>query len=396
VAFTDELATGIVPAGAPELAANFHLGVAAAAGWTLFAFQLLGVLLEPPLLAIARGPRARRLRTLGLVGMAAGLAFAAVAPSYPALLAALALYGPACGLGTCLAQASLAEADPARTEAALARWNLSGLLGDLAAPGALAASVALGLSWRGALAAAALAAGAQALVVGRAPAPGPAAEEDQDEWGATVGEALRAALATPALLGWELAASACTLLDETLVSFGALWLAQRLGAGPAARAAVLTAWTLGGIAGSGLLARAAGRVRPRSLLLAAGLGSAVCYGAWLAAPSVAWSAFTAGAAGLFTAAHYPLLKARAFAALPGRPNVVQAVASAFSAVDLVVPIALGAVADRAGLLAAMLVLLVQPAVVLAAAAATRRAPPPRHARARRRGSPSTGRARTPG
>ena len=82
--------------------------------------------------------------------MATSLLSAAAAPSYPVLLAALALYGPGSGLACGLAQSALAAAEPGRWEAVLARWGFAGTLGDLLAPAVLAASVALGLGWRGA------------------------------------------------------------------------------------------------------------------------------------------------------------------------------------------------------------------------------------------------------
>jgi MFS family permease len=362
VAFTDELATGIVPAGAPELSGSFALSASAAAGWTLFAFQILGFVLEPPLLALAHGRRARTFRTIGLALMAAALLVAAAAPSH-----ALALYGPGSGLGTGLAQSALASAEPERCEAALARWNVAGIIGDLLAPAALAASVALGLGWRGALAAVAVLTALHALVLARTPQPEPAAALDPEEHVAPLREALRAALAAPGLLGWSLAVGLCGFMDEVLVSFGALWLTERLDAGPAERAAVFVAWELGAIAGSVLLARLARRFTPRALLLATGVGSLVSHLAWLAAPHWAAGAALAAVSGLFTAAHYPLLKARAFAALPDRPHVVQAVASAFSVLDLAVPILVGLAADSAGLLAAMLLLAAQPVGVVVAA-----------------------------
>lgn len=367
----------MVPAGAPELSDTFALSPSGAAGWTLFAFQILGFVLEPPLLALAHGRRAQRVRTLGLALMAAALFTAAAAPSYPVLLAALALYGPGSGLGTGLAQAALTGADPSGAEAALARWTLAGIVGDLLAPAVLAASVALGLGWRGALAAVAGLTAAHAFALARAPQPDGAAELAAESE-APLREALRTALGAPALLGWTLATVLCSLMDEVLVSFGALWLAGRLEATPTERAAVFVAWGLGAIAGALALERLADRAGPRALLLVSGLGSLASYLAWLLAP--AWEASAAAAAvhGLFTAAHYPLLKARAFAALPGRPHVVQAVSSTFSVFDLAVPILVGLTADRAGLLAAMLLLAAQPVGVIAAAAAvgTGRSPGP--------------------
>jgi predicted MFS family arabinose efflux permease len=370
VAFTDELATGIIPAGAPELTGSFRLAPSAAAGWTLVAFQLLGVIIEPPLLALARGARVRSLRTLGLSVMALALLAAAAAPTYVFLLAALALYGPASGLGTQLAQAALVS-DPSRRGAALARWELLSLAGDLLAPAVLAGSVALGLGWRGALVAVAAVTGLQAVAAARA--PGGAGDVQGETGRAPLREALRAARACPALLGWSAATALCGLMDEVLVSFGALWLAG-LGMDATARAVVLGAWVVGGMAGAVLLERAGRLPRPATLLLAGGAGSALAFVLWLCARGLPASAALATAAGLFTASHYPLLRGRAFAAMPDRPEVVLAVGSALTAVDLVVPVGIGLVADHAGLLGAMLVLLLQPAGVVAAGLCARAQP----------------------
>jgi predicted MFS family arabinose efflux permease len=356
-----------VPSGAPELLGAFAVTPARAAGWTLFAFGALAVVLEPPLLAIAHGRRERPLRTAGLAVMALATLAAALAPSHALLLAALALYGPASGLGTSLAESALVAAHPGRREAILARWSLLGLVGDLIAPAALALSVALGLGWRGALLAAGAVAAAQVVLALRAPA---AAADDRAA--PSPRRALRAALACPRLLGWSLAAVPCALMDEVLVAFGALWLAGRLGCDATERAAVLTAGVVGAAAGAALLERLAGRLRASTLLALSGLGCAVAYGAWLAATSWITSALALAATGLFAAAHHPLLRARAFAAMPDRPHVVLAAGASFGALELALPLVVGVVADRAGLLAAVVLLLGQPVAVLGAAAAARR------------------------
>jgi hypothetical protein len=321
---------------------------------------------------------------------------AAVAPTYALFLAALAVYGPASGLGTNLSESALvaAEVGPGRgrAETVLARWALAGALGDLLAPTALAASVALGLGWRGALVAVAALVAVQAALAARAgPAPEPAAEPlpadgtaepaaeplpaDATSEPAAIGslrDAVRAASGCPRLAGWSLAAAACALMDEVLVAFGALWLAEHVGAGAAERAAVLGAFVAGTIAGAALLERVAARFRPSTLLAVSGVGCAAAYGAWLAAGSWLASAIALAVAGAFAAAHHPLLRARAFAAMPERPHVVLAAGALFGSVELAIPLLVGAVADRAGLLAAMLVLLAQPAAVLLGAVAARR------------------------
>lgn len=369
MAFADELATGVVPSGAPELLGTFELTPARAAGWTLFAFGVLAVVLEPPLLAMAHGRRERPMRVAGLALMGLTTMAAALAPSYWLLLAALMLYGPASGVGTNLAEAALVADNPERGEAVLARWSLLGLLGDLLAPVALAASVALGFGWRGALLAVGAFTAVQAVVTFRMQGAGEATDEEPEP---PLREALRAAVRCPPLLGWSLAAVLCGLLDEVLVAFGALSLSVRLDADATDRAAILSAWVVGGLLGTALLERVAHRFRPSTLLMVSGLGCAVAYSAWLAATTWLTSAVTLGVAGLFGAAHFPLLRARAFAAMPDRPNVVLAAGALFGSLDLALPLLVGVVADGAGVFAAMLVLLAQPVGVLLAGAVARR------------------------
>jgi hypothetical protein len=66
------------------------------------------------------------------------------------------------------------------------------------------------------------------------------------------------------------------------------------------------------------------------------------------------------------------VRARAFAAMPDRPNVVLSSGSIFGAVELAVPLAVGAAADAFGLRAAMLLLLAQPLAAAIAAVCARR------------------------
>lgn len=370
VAFTDELATGVVPSASPELLGTFGLTPAMAAGWTLFAFQILGAILEPPLLAMAHGRRARPMRVAGVAVMAVTTLAAALTSSYPLLLASLVLYGPGSGLGVNLAQAALVAARPQEREAVLARWMFYGLLGDLLAPAVLAVSVALGFGWREALLAVGVLVTVQAAAAFWAGEGNP---EDEDSGPAlSLREAVRAVFGSPALMAWSVLVVLCGLMDELLVAFGALSMHERLGADASTRALVLAAWVTGGLVGTPLLERYASRFRPSALLDISGVGCAVAYGAWLFAPTWQVSALSLGVAGLFAAMHYPVLKARAYAALPDKPHVVAAAGSLFGALELALPLLVGVVADGAGVFAAMLVLLAQPLGVAAAAVAARR------------------------
>jgi hypothetical protein len=84
----------------------------------------------------------------------------------------------------------------------------------------------------------------------------------------------------------------------------------------------------------------------------------------VAAPSVFWLAPGLFALGASAAPQYALLKARAYAASPGRPGVVNALAQVFVLIDVAGPLAFGVVADAFGVRAALACLAVQPLAVL--------------------------------
>lgn len=359
-----------MPSGAPELLSAFSLTPGQAAGWTLFAYLALGVLLEPPLLAWSQGRRARPMMLVGLGGIALSCLLAAAAPSFWVLLAALLLYGPSSGLGTQLAEAALMTERANDREATLARWMLFGLVGDLLGPIALAGSVALGFGVRGALFAAGVFALLQVFAAWRAHPEIDTSDDDEEEPHLPIREALREGLRTRSLLAWSLAVLACSFLDELFVAFGALHLESRLGGGASARAVNFAAFVLGGVGGTVVLERLGARLSPSTWLLAAGTGSFLFYVAWLLAPGWETAAALLVGCGFFSATHYPLLTARAYASLPHRPATVAAIASLTGSLEVIAPLLIAAVADRGGVFVAVCALALQPLVVILAGART--------------------------
>ena len=67
--------------------------------------------------------------------------------------------------------------------------------------------------------------------------------------------------------------------------------------------------------------------------------------------------------GAAAALHYPLSKARAYAAAPESPGLVNAMAQVFVIIDIAAPLAVGALADARGLSVALASLILQPLVV---------------------------------
>ncbi len=365
VDFLDELSSGIPFVSSPDIQADFGLGYGQAAGWLLTAMAVLGVVLEPPLLVLAdRWPR-KWFVCSGLAALGAVCAMAAWAPSYPVLVAALLLFGPASGVGVNAAQATLMDAHPRHRERMMVRWTLAGALGDLATPGFLLLCGLLGGGWRlGFAAVGALLIGYAALLWTRA-FPRPVRDPDAPAPGGIA--SVRAALREPRLRAWVAAVLACELMDEILVAFGALYLRDHVEAGASVRAAILTAFLSGGVLG--LFAAEAGlrRARPKTLLIVSTLACVGCYGAWLTATAPLASGVLMALSGFFAAMHYPLCQAQAYRALPQASGTVSGVLSAAGAIMLPIPLLLGWIADTQGLAWTLGLLLLQPAIVLGVA-----------------------------
>jgi MFS family permease len=374
VALTDEFWSGVAVVAAPEVEREQGLGHG---GYALlvFALPLLGAALLEAAIALVsdRYPR-RRLVRLALFATAGSLLGCAFASAGVWLAVGLALAGTACGSACAVAQAELVTACPAEGARALTRWVLCGAIGDVLTPLLVALILRVGGSYRGAFVIAAL----QALVHGAllardapeqldAPAPRALALDDEldaEEASEPLLVALRVGARDRQLWFWLLGASLCTFLDEIVIALASLHAERDLGAAPAAAVACVTGTSVGGVFGAWLTERLLGKLAPDRVLCgsaAAALGSLV---AVVAAPSVFWLAPALFLLGASAAPQYALLMARAYAASPARPGVVNALAQVFVLVDVVGPLAFGAVADAQGVGAALLCLAVQPLGVL--------------------------------
>lgn len=360
VAFLDELASGLAPAGSPAVGLGpVSLGLA------IFAIPSLSGLLEAPLLVRAeRGPRRWMRGALAVVALAC---FAGAIGNGWMLSVALAIYAPASGVACALAQSELVTRAAHARERAMARWTLAGNVGDLASVGLLSL-VALGsFGLRAAFAVAGLLAVAQLLLTARTPFALPALDEAEENADGGAPAARRRG-PSPRLLAWLLALTLCSLLDEIVIAFGALHLEERLGASVHERGAVLGALLAGELAGLVLLERLAARTAPLRLLAGTSAASLVLHLAWVQSDSLASSALLAFLSGAALSPLYPLAMAQAYAAAPGRPALVNALGSLLSPIEwALLPVLAGVLASRAGLSAALAALALQPAALLALA-----------------------------
>jgi predicted MFS family arabinose efflux permease len=302
---------------------------------------------------------------VGSLAVVAASSFAAaIAPPGIGFFVALAVYGPASGCALAVAEGALVEADPSARERAMARVGIAGSTGDLAVPLVLALFGWIGLGWRAAF----VSAGASAVVLAIVHACTRELDEvpralDDDGETPTMRAALRTALDTPCLLAWSLACASTALLDEVLVAFAALHL-DAIGATAAVRSLALASWVVGGFVGLGVMERFVDSSRARRALVVASVVTAIA----LVVLAITRSPIVASCAlffvGAFGGTLHPLTKARSYAALPSRPAIVNALASAFLPLDIVAPLVLGLVAARAGNAWALSGLLLAPFAVV--------------------------------
>lgn len=363
-----------MPASASEVARDLVIPGGLAAGAIITAYHALALFVETPLLAWSERVSQRWFSVACLTVLALSTLLAAIASEAWMLALALALYGPASGGAISVSEGLLVESRPDERERTMARINLAGAVGDLGVPVVLGAMAWLGLGWRQALIVMAGCAALLALVHARSPAldrllPGGTDDGDAEEGAGSVLATLRMAFGTPQLLKWSFAVTLTSLLDEVLIAFAMVRLTD---ASTLERAIAVGGWTVGLVGGLFVLERWIDRWDgARVLLLASSLAtSALALLVWSPTTGVATLAMMV--LGVATSPLHPLVSARAYASLPGRPALVNAVASALAPLDALTPLVLAAIAMTWGPRVALGMIALAPLGIGVAALTSRR------------------------
>jgi FSR family fosmidomycin resistance protein-like MFS transporter len=353
--------------GAPEVDSELIGGTLVVAGALFSAPALVSYVLEAVVVAVSDRLGRRPLVAGSLVIMAAAIAVAALFPGAAVLSVALGVWGTAAGIGEGVAELALVHKQ-AHPERIMTRWALAGALGDLLAPVLVTGALAAGASWREVLLATAVLPAVDALLV--ACGPDLTTPNDEEEAAEPLGTALRALFTDRVLLAWLAATTSCVFLDELLVALTAIRL-EALGASPLVRGASLAALATGLAVGLLASERPVARYGPRRVLLAAAAVAVVALPAWIAAGVSSAGIGAAFVLGVAVGPMWPLCTAAAYARRPDRPGLIAAVDSVVSVPELVAPLVIAAIAERFGLVPALLALLVQPVVVVLAVASSR-------------------------
>lgn len=339
-----------------------------------------------PALNLLGDTRRRRALVLG-GGLCFALACALVAASrgFWSLLAALIVFNPASGAFVGLSQASLMDSDPARREQNMARWVFAGSLGVLAGSFSVGASVAAGAGWRACFGAISIAALLVVVRARRMPnvARGDDREnnarahrvdvggDDQDncahesfvEGNESFVESARAALGAlrrAEVWRWLVLLEVADLMLDGLHGYLALYLVDVVGVTEARVAFAVAVWSGFGLAGDFLLIPLLERVSGLKYLRGSALVMLLLFPAFLSAPGVALKLVLLGSVGVCNSGWYSILKARLYAALPGRSGAALALANVTGFVGSLLPLALGVFAERFGLASMMWLITLSP------------------------------------
>jgi MFS transporter, FSR family, fosmidomycin resistance protein len=373
VEFIDELADGTKSAAFPLIRHDLGLTYGQV-GLLASAPLILGSLLDFPVGVLAGNGR-RRLRVVlgGGIVFVAALAGAAAARSFAGLLAAFVVFYPASGAFVTLIQASLMDTEPARREQHMARWTLAGSVGAIGGPVLLAAVLLAGGGWRAAyLVLAALAALAWLAVAWRRPRPqvALAGDGEEDGSGAVIRQAFAAARRRD-VVRWVVLLEVTDLLLDVLTGFLALYFVDVAGASPAEAALAVAVRVGAGLAGDVVVIHVLERARGVTVLRVSSAAAAVLYPAFLLVPGTWPKLALLAALSVATASWYPVTQAQLYRSLPGQSGIAVSLSSVASLAGGVGPLAVGFIAERAGLTWALWFLAIAPICVFYAVRHTR-------------------------
>jgi FSR family fosmidomycin resistance protein-like MFS transporter len=328
-------------------------------GVLLAAPGVFAALVEPLLGLLGDAGRRRLIVVGGGLAFAAALVLAAAAPGFAWLLLCFLVIWPASGAFVALSQASLMDVDPERHEVNMARWTFAGSAGALIGPLVLTAALALGAGWRAVYVLCA------ALMLPLVAGAGRArfATAAHESFGAALRGAL-AALRRTEVLRWLLLIQANELVWNVLVGYLALYFVDVVGLPPLAAGGVVVAWTLAGLVGDGLLLVILTRVSGLTWLRASAGLALVAYPALLLVPGTVPKIALLAVVAILQAGWYAIPTGRLFTALRGTAGTAMALSSVANAAGALVPLAVGALAERSGLEVALWIPLLAPVALL--------------------------------
>lgn len=325
---------------------------------------LVGIALEP-FIGILGDTRYRRaLVRGGIFATVFGLALVAFGETYAIILVAFCFMYVGSGAYVNLAQATLMDLNPARTEHTMARWTLLGSIGVAIAPILATIAFGLGYGWRGLYLALASAAGVYIALVWRIAFDAHDGANEQELAPRQLMRDFFAAFRNRELVRFVLLTELADLMLDKLYEVTGLYFHDVVGVDFAQAALASAIFTIVGLAGNILLIPLLERVHGLRVLKLSSVIVIGLYVAFLLVPSVPAKYALIALVSFSTAGWFAILRGRTFAALPGQSGMVVAITAFANISILLTPTILGAIADAFGLQSAMWLLLLGPVALL--------------------------------
>ncbi len=365
IEFFDELHYGVQGAAFPYIKNDLGLTYAQA-GILLGLPGLLGSIFEPLIMLAGDTSLRKSLVILGGSSLVGVVILLGMAQTFPVALFAMTISFLASGAFVTLSQATLMDLNPSREPQMMARWTLTGSMGNLAGPLLVAAVFTQGLSWRVSYWILAVPAFTLTLLLLTSRFP-PRQQRLVDRVHPGEAEApsslligLWQAVRNTHLMRWLILLNFSDLLLDVFLSYSALYFSDVVGLAPTQVAFMMSALMAAGLLANILLIPILEKVDGRRLVRLTAWIVGVGYAAWLLTPWV-WSKIVlALALRLSTLGWYEVLQGEAYAALPGRSGTVMAINSITGLLDSALVWMVGWVAGQIGLQGAMWLLLAGP------------------------------------
>jgi MFS transporter, FSR family, fosmidomycin resistance protein len=361
IEFLDELVDGVGGAAWPLIRDDLKLSYLEI-GVLLSVPRVVGSLLEPAFGILGDVWRRRALVLGGGVAFALALALIGTANGFWALLIGLMLFNPASGAFVSLSQATLADAQPHRLEQNMARWALAGSLGNVLGPLMVSAFIGVGLGWRPAYLGLAGLAVVTLIIVWRQRE----SRETVHEHPPSFLEGLRGAVLAfrrGEVLRWLVLLECADLMGDVFRGYVALYFVDVAQSSESAASLAVAVLTGVGLIGDALLLPLLERVPGLRYLRVSAILTALIFPAFLLVPD-GWKLVPLGALGVLNSGWYSILKARLYGSLPGMSGTVLAVTNFSGLIGSLIPLALGALAERLGLGVAMWALMLGPIALI--------------------------------
>ena len=376
VELLDELAGGAREAAWPFLRQDLGLSYVQV-GLLLGLPAVLSGVLDPLVGVLSDLGRRRLLVVAGGVLFAASLFLTAASRDFWMLLASFVLFYPASGAFVNLSQAELMDHQAGRRDQNMARWTLAGSAGALVGPMLLGGLAGVGFGWRGLYAAIGGASALALVLAARVAFPRRASVEPARRpadavavHGAAeahplfsvrgVARDVARALSTAAVVRWLVLLELSNLMLDVLFGFLALYFVDVSGVSAAQAALATAVWSAAQLAGDFLVIPLLERADGVAYVRWSAALALIAWPGFLLAGPLAVKLALIGVVGLLRSGWYAVLTARLYEALPGRSGLAVGVATVAASAGSLVPVILGALAQAAGLRAAMWVLLAAP------------------------------------